>query len=294
MATPIKLIRKTNNFKKIQNSNIIDFTLPSVPSEPAEKLVDYSFLIYGRKKIGKTSLVSRFPKALFFMYEPGTKSQSVYKVPKKEACFTDWKNVRGFVKTLQKTKHGFATACFDPGNKAYDLCLRYVCEKEGIQHPGKMKDYGASWKAVSSEFEDIHLQIANANMAFVVIAHEKVEEYDGIDGKTYLRTVPKFSGATEDFYEGIIDNIFYYHYEGTSRFLQIRGTESVVAGTRCEGRFMTEDGRAIYKIPMGNSPDEAWSNLQVAWNNKQIKSYGPDEEKKEVVNKKILRFKKSH
>lgn len=287
---------KTGKLRKGKSDLGVDYSLPSDPTEPAEQLIDYSFLIYGRKKIGKTSLVSRFPNAVFFMFEPGTKAQRVYKLPRKGGCFTDWKDVRGYCKTLQKGGHDFVTACFDPGSKAYDLCLKYVCAKEHISHPGKMKDFGASWKAVSSEFEDVHLQIANADMAFVVIAHEKLEEYRGDDGKEYVRTVPKFSGATEDFYEGVIDNIFYYHFIGTERFLQIRGTESVIAGTRCEGRFLTTDGRPIYKIPMGGSANEAWENLQLAWKNQQDRSYGPDEEKKGGIGaKKKLRIRpKSH
>ena len=302
MAIPIKLNRPAGGKIKTTRKKAvgIQYSLPSEQSKPAENLIDYSFLIYGRKKIGKTSLVSRFPGAIIFMFEPGTKAQKVYKLPTDAGCFTDWKDVRGYVRALQNSKHEFTTACFDPGNKAYDLCMKYVCNKEGISHPGKMKDYGASWKAVSSEFEDIHLQVANADMAFVVLAHEKLEEYDGDDKKTYMRTVPKFSGATEDFYEGIIDNIFYYHYVGTERFLQIRGTESIVAGTRCEGRFMTKDGAPIYKIPMGESSDDAWENLQTAWSNEQVLSYGPDEEKKGgsidkgIKTKKIIRLKRAH
>lgn len=300
MTNPIKISRPTATGKvRASKPRKLggDYSLPSDPTKPSEDLIDYSFLIYGRKKIGKTSLVSRFPEAIFFMFEPGTKAQRVYKLPKNGGCFTDWKDVRGYIKSLQKGKHEFSTACFDPGNKAYDLCLKHVCAREGISHPGKMKDYGASWKAVSSEFEDIHLQIANAEMAFVVIAHEKLEEYAGDDRRTYVRTVPKFSGATEDFYEGIIDNIFYYHYVGTERFLQIRGTESIVAGTRCEEHFMTTDGRPIYKIPMGKSADEAWDNLQIAWSNEQERSHGPDEEEKKgglSVKKKKLRLRVAH
>jgi len=286
MAKAIKLVRSTSSFTKAVKPKLGgDYSLPSDPTEPAENLIDYSFLIYGRKKIGKTSLVSRFPGAVFFMFEPGTKAQRVFKLPRQGGCFVDWKDVRGYIRSLQKEAHRFTTACFDPGNKAYDLCLKYVCERERIAHPGKMKDYGASWKAVSNEFEDIHLQIANAGMAFVVVAHEKWDNDRSI-------VEPKFSPSTEDFYEGVIDNIFYYHYQGAERFLQIRGTEGIVAGTRCEGHFMTADGRPIYKIPMGNSADEAWENLQIAWVNEQTRSFGPDEEEKGGTQKKKLVLKK--
>lgn len=286
MAKAIKLVRSTSSSTNAIKPKLGgDYSLPSDPTEPAESLIDYSFLIYGRKKIGKTSLVSRFPGAVFFMFEPGTKAQRVFKLPRQGECFIDWKDVRGYVRSLQKGAHRFTTVCFDPGNKAYDLCLKYVCERDRIAHPGKMKDYGASWKAVSNEFEDMHLQIANAGLAFVVVAHEKWDNERSL-------VEPKFSPSTEDFYEGVIDNIFYYHYQGTERFLQIRGTEGIVAGTRCEGHFMTTDGRPIYKIPMGNSADEAWDNLQLAWENQQDRSYGPDEEKKGGTQKKKLVLKK--
>lgn len=260
--------------------------LPSELSEPSEKFEDYSYLIFGRKKIGKTSTVSHFDRALFFMFEPGAKALRIYMVPK-NGCFTDWEDVRKYVRLLAKGGHDFRTVVFDPGNKAYDLCLKWVCKREGIIHPGKQKDYGASWKAVSSEFENIHAQLASAGLAFVVIAHEKFN-----DDRNILE--PKFSPATEDYYEGVIDNIWHYDYDGTERFLQIRGDKTIVAGTRCEGHYMTKDGRPIYKIPMGNSSSDGYNNILKAWNNAQERSYGPDEEEKKPVSvKRKLILKKS-
>jgi len=285
MAQPLKLKSNSGSKPKASRGLGKDYSLPSDPTEPAENLIDYSYLIYGRKKIGKTSLVARFERSLFFMFEPGTRAQSVYQVPE-TGCFDDWKDVRGYIKALQKNRSKFITACFDPGNKAYDLCLKYVCMKTGISHPGKMKDYGASWKAVSSEFEDVHLSLANAGLAFVVIAHEKFDN-------DRQMVEPKFSPSTEDFYEGVIDNIFYYHYVGGERFFQIRGTENIVAGTRCEGHFMTASGDPIYKIPMGKSADEAYENLEIAWANEQERAYSPEENEKGGTKKKKLLLKKS-
>lgn len=289
MALPIKLNTSHNKIKLKAGKSAASsdkYSLPVSQTEPAENLIDYTYLIYGRKKIGKTSLVARFPGAIFFMFEPGTKAQKVFKLPKDGGCFIDWKDVKGYTRMFRMKSHDFITACFDPGNKAYDLCLKYVCAKEGISHPGKMKDFGASWKAVSSEFESIHMELANAGMAFVVLAHEK---WNGDRGMIE----PKFSPSTEDFYEGVIDNIFYYHYVNGERFLQIRGTDNVVAGTRCENHFLTKDGDYIYKIPMGSSADEAWENLNIAWDNEQDESYEPETEGGAKKKKKKLILKKS-
>ena len=258
-----------------------DIVLPSAPSEPSELFIDYSYLIYGRKKIGKTSLISHFENSLFFMFEPGAKALRIYMVPQ-NGCFTDWEQVRKTVRLLKKGGHEFRTAVFDPGNKAYDLCLKWVCGREGIIHPGKEKDFGASWKAVSTEFENIHAQLATAGLAFVVLAHEGFDEKRGM-------VIPKFSPSTEDFYEGVIDNIWHYDYDGDKRFMLIRGNESIVAGTRCEGRYLTRDGRPIYKIPMGNSSAEGFQNIMSAWNNDQERSYGPDEKREKLKRKLILK-----
>ena len=54
----------------------LDLTLAEVNSPP-EELRAFSMLIYGSKKIGKTTLASRFPNPYFLALEPGTKALRV-------------------------------------------------------------------------------------------------------------------------------------------------------------------------------------------------------------------------
>lgn len=292
------------------------FDLPDAKSEPSENLNDYSFLCYGRKKIGKTSLFGRRDKTLFFLFEPGAKAQSIYKVPTNGDCFTDWSDVIGYAKSLNKNKHDFETVIFDTGKPAYELCLKYYCEKQGITHPGAMKDYGASWNGVTSQFKDLHLTIASAGIGFVVIAHEKQVDFKGADGKDYVRTTMNFSGAVNDFYEGIIDVICHYGYIGKERWLTIRGDEFTVAGCRIENHFLTPKGEKlyhelknlkegddstfieiakelgdeqIYKIPMGNNPNVSHKNLLNAFNNKQTETFKEMKEETEKKTRKRIK-----
>lgn len=305
-----------------------EYSLPTAKSVPSENMNDYSFLIYGRKKIGKTSLGGRREKTLFFMFEPGAKAQEIYKVPEKGDCFTDWSDVIGYVKQLAKGGHDFETVIFDTGRPAYDLCLKYYCEKNGISHPGEQKDFGASWAGVAQTFKDIHLQIAGAGMGFVVIGHEKWDTFTGADGKKYDRVTMNFPGACNDFYEGVIDVIAHYEYVGGERWLTIRGDETVVAGCRIENHFLTPKGEElwyelqkldpqkdeskyeeianalgeeqIYKIPMGNNPHISQKNLIRAFNNLQEKTYKEVEKtarkksskKKTVTKKRNIKLKK--
>ena len=284
-----------------------EYKLPTEPSIPSIDLIDYSFLLYGRKKIGKTSLVARFPESLFFLFEPGAKAQAIYKLPTDGHCLMNWSDVNGYLDNMKKNKHEFLTAVFDTGNKAYDLCLRHVVDKElNGKHPGQMKDYGASWRLVGDAFESVHVKIASMNMGFVVIAHEKFKDFEGADGKEYTRVEPRFSGSCNEFYEGIIDVIGHYSYIGKERWLQIRGDEFTTAGCRIEGRFLTPKGFEIYsqiqeldksenqeeiatlseelgieqivKIPMGRSANTAFGNLMRAFENKQTETFADIED----------------
>lgn len=253
-------------------------TLPSEKTKPKRSIHEHTWLIYGRKKIGKSSLLAHFPKCLFFPFEPGLRSLSIYKVPERGDVLEDWDQVLKYIKLLENGKHDFQTVCFDPGDKAYKRSLEYTCDELEIEHPGKVKDYGASWDAVASEFQSVHERIAAAGLAFVVLAHEKTKDFEDYDGKTYERVVPKFGSATEDYYEGTVDIIGYYHYVGRYRALQIRGDQFVAAGCRAEGAFLTPSGEQIVKVPMGFSSKESYDNLTRAYNNEQEETFEDDDD----------------
>lgn len=294
--------------------SIDKYVLPSKLTEPCEELLDYSFLIYGRKGIGKTTLAARFPKAVHFMYEPGGRALRIYKLPVKGNCFEDWTDVRGYLKALKKKPGRFQTAIWDTGNKAYDLHMDWcIANKLDGVHPGKIKDYGASWRVLSDSFEEAHTQIAAMGMGFVCIAHEKFKDIEGSDGKEYTRVMPRFSSGCNEFYEGIIDVIGHYDYDGKERFLQIRGDECTVAKCRIEGHFLTPNGvniweeiesldpinneekvnslsnelskHYIHKIPMGYSPKQAYSNLVRAFKNLQTETFAEQSTIKEADEK---------
>lgn len=270
----LKKVKGTSSRPDSKTSpSIPKVTLPQTTSVPSNRLGDYTWLIYGRKKIGKTSLVSHFPKCLFMMFEPGGKALRILRTP----TITRWEEVLAYVTELEKAhaakKLMYRTICMDPGNKAYDLCFDYICVREGIDHPSEKKDYGATWKMIAHEFQVLHSRLAAMGLGFVVVAHSKSLEQETLSGVTYDQIVPRFSGQTEEFYEGVIDNIAYYHYVGARRYLQIRGDEEVVAGTRCEENFLTPSGEQVFRIPMGSSSKEAYDNIKRAFNNKQQKTY---------------------
>lgn len=294
------------------------YALPTELTTPCTELLDYSFLIYGGKGVGKTTLAARFPKAIHFMFEPGSLALKIFKVPEEGNCFTDWQDTLGYLRALKNNKNAYRTVIWDTGNKAYDLHMGWAATHllDG-KHPGQIKDFGTSWRKVADSYEDAHLKIAAMGMGFVCLAHEKFKDFEDIDGREYSRAQPRFSASSSEFYEGIIDVIAHYHYEGRKRFIQIRGDQCTVAKCRIEGHFLTPKGAKIwskletlseedesqieelsdaledeyiYKIPMGSSAAQGYFNMVKAFENQQTKTYKEREE--EEGDTKVKKVKK--
>ena len=54
--------------------------LPTKRTEIEKDLSKYTIFLYGREKIGKTTLAAQFPDALFLMFEPGAKSLEIFRI----------------------------------------------------------------------------------------------------------------------------------------------------------------------------------------------------------------------
>jgi hypothetical protein len=256
-------------------SSTVQLSLPTTMNVPAMNMNKSSWLIYGKKKIGKTSLAARFPGALIVSFEPGAQELSVYKVdiPIGTKGNPGWTNFIKYVDLLEKTKHTFQTAVIDTGFEAYNRCLEYVCWKEGWDYPSEGKDRGIGWKKVSDEFRRQLIRLQQLNMGFVVLCHDKMLECETRAGQKFDMVVPKLSGQADDFFRATIANLAYYHFRASERFLTIRGSDYIMAGVASETRFKTVDGEDVFSIPMGRSSSESYKNLVLAFENKQHLSF---------------------
>lgn len=269
--------KKKKSFKSGGNSRD-DFILPAVRSVIAEHFEDYTTLIHGFRKIGKTSLASMFENSLIMEFEPGSKALEVFSVK-----ITDWDDFRGYIKSLERKKaHKFRNVVIDTGDACYNRCFEYGCYHKNVKHPNDAKDYGATWKFIRQEFEEAHTRIMNMGLGLVVLAHSQEKEFEDRNGDKTEKIVPILSKAADEYYAGVLDSIFYYGYRGGQRFLQVRGNESVIAGTRCaSNNFRTPKGIPIARIPMGNSKEQSYRNLVGAFNNHQLKTFESKKEKRE-------------
>lgn len=247
-------------------------SLPTDLNEPPSELSAYSILLYGAKKIGKTSLAARFPKAIFLATEPGTKALRVYTVP-----ITKWEDFIGYLALLEKTKkHEFKNVVVDTVDILYKQCFNYVCRKHCIKHPSDENDFGKTWTEISETFEQGIYRLLNIDgMGKMLLSHDTEKEYEDREGNKLDRVQPTMDKGAMKIVEAAVDMIINYHYKKGKRYCRIDGAEDVVAGCRIEEHFLRQGGKPrtagdrIVSIACGDTAQEAYDNILSAFNNKQ-------------------------
>lgn len=216
-------------------------SLPDSPKEPDRDVSHYLLLLYGREKIGKTTWLSSFPEAIYFSTEPGAKGLSVYEFNHENGGVKNWDIFRSGVDLLEKNPGRFKTVVIDTVDRAYDMCLDWVCENRGIEYPGHdssgEEDFGKSWRAVKMEFlEQIH-RIVQTGRGICFTSHAKEEVFKTRSGDRFTRIYPTMSKQARGVIEAIVDMFFYAEYirgtDGqTQRILICQGDETIWAGAR--------------------------------------------------------------
>lgn len=200
---------------------------------------NYTILIYGREKIGKSTAFSGFPGAIFFATEPGTKGLDIFEFNSEDGGVKDWDIFREGVRLLEGKQHGFHNVIIDTVDRAYDMCLDWVCENRGIEYPGEdsagSQDFGKSWRAVKNEFtEQIH-KLRQAGMGIGFVSHAREFEFRSRSGEKYTRIFPSMSNQARTVVEALVDFFFYAEYSNVGRILICDGDETVWAGARSAG-----------------------------------------------------------
>ena len=251
--------RKARPVKRVEEPRI---ELPTKPSEPRRSLADYSMLLYGREKVGKTTLAAQFPDALFFMCEPGGRSLRIMQVG-----IHNWHQFLDALKQVNASER-FRTVVLDTVDLAFRFCEAYVCKRLGIEHPSD-EEWGKGWGMVRDEFALAMAELINVEgRGTIFVSHAMETELRRRTGQTSHRTAPTMANQARAVLEPMVDIWAYYAYspEG-ARTLRIRGDDQVAAGCRVEGHFLDPKGDGIAEIPMGRSAAEAYYNYVTAFNN---------------------------
>ncbi len=215
-------------------------SLPTKPKEIDRDLHAYKILIYGREKIGKTTIFASFPDAIFFSTEPGTKGLEVYEFNHDDGGVKTWEIFVQGVDLLLKTDR-FRFVIIDTADRAYEKCKDWLCRTWGIDYPGVTaegkEDYGKSWGAIRDEFQKQIDRIIASGRGVGFTSHSKEVEIKVKNAESYHRIQPTMSNQARKAIEPLVDFFFYAEYakdnEGnTQRILICEGDESIWAGAR--------------------------------------------------------------
>lgn len=244
--------------------------LPRELSIPSDDIKDYTFLLYGLKKIGKTSMCQFFDGAFYMMLEPGAKALAVYQTvgeDGKPRVVKTWAEYKEWVKLLEKDDR-FKVIIVDPVDRLYKLCERHVCQKLAISHPSE-EEWGKGWGAVRDEFDEWVLgRLMNMGKGVIFISHAKDAEIKTRTGEKYHTIISTMPNQAREAIEGVVDIWGYYSYDGKERVLTLGGDDHIDAGHRIRKHFRYMDGTKIREINMGGSERESYKNFVAAFNNK--------------------------
>ena len=217
--------------------------LPTKKKKPITSIETFTCCLYGREKIGKTTLASQWPEVLFLSTEPGTKGMEIYEFNHENGGVKNWDLLIDAVDLLERT-NDFKTIAIDTIDRAYDMCLDYVCTNLGVDYPGKSadgkEDFGKSWSKVKKEFlYQIH-RIIQSGRGIIFVSHAKELEIKTRSGEKYTKIVPSMSNQARVVIEALVDLFFYAEYVkdihgNNRRILVCEGDDTIWAGARKTG-----------------------------------------------------------
>lgn len=246
----------------------IAVTLPMELSTPSHDINDYNILIHGEKKIGKTTLATIEGKVFLLTFDPLQKAHALYQ----RHCPT-WAHFMAYLIELEKTvaagKFPYTRVVVDGADIWFRRCQDNICKKLVIDHPSEEK-WGKAWDLLKSTFANAVDRLMALPCGSWFISHSTWKEIETRKkGVKVEKLLPLIKAGGEDILVGRVDGWFAYDYVEKERVLIVKGDERTGAGHRIKGHFTTPKGRTIREVPMGTSEEESWSNLLIAFNNKQ-------------------------
>ena len=161
------------------------------PHEVSRDLSGYSVLLYGTPKSGKTTIASKFPKALVFAFEKGYSAiPGIMAMP-----VNSWREFRSYLVDLkdEDTKEMYKTIVIDTADIAYDYCCEYICNQEGKDNTADIP-YGKGYQLVMREFDKCIRKILQMDYGLVLISHAQdvtLKDEQGVEYQQMMPTLDK-------------------------------------------------------------------------------------------------------
>ena len=207
------------------------------PSAIDRSLKGKYILIYGKSKSGKTSFAVQAPRTLTCAFELGLNALSgKYYVP-----MPKWADFKKVISQLRKpqAREMYDTVVIDTATWAYDLCEKYVCQRENVTTIREIP-WGQGWSMVKKEFSEALREITMLGFGVILICHDKEKNTDmrDEDGNPITMVEPDGPRQMREVIDALVDIIGYIGIEfdpvtkESHRYLYTRSTPYVFAGSR--------------------------------------------------------------
>lgn len=171
-------------------------------------------IVYGPEGVGKSTFVSKFPRAVFIDTEGSTDHMNVNRLPKPSS----WEMLLDEIQDVKFSKE-YLSLIIDTADWAETLCIRHVCQskgKSGIEDFG----YGNGYTYVAEEwgkFLNLLQDVVDIGINVVLTCHATVRKFEQPDEMgTYdryeLKLGKKTTGQTAPITKEWADMILFLNY----------------------------------------------------------------------------------
>lgn len=204
------------------------------PTKVSKDLKSKIVFFYGAPKTGKTTMASKFPKALIAATEVGTNAlNNVFVQP-----IQKWSDMTKLLRELKKdaVKEKFETVVIDTADNLYDLAEEYVLSSHGVAKIGDIP-FGGGYKATEKLFDKALREVPMMGYGLVIISHAEDKTITTETGEEFQQIQPTLPKKPQKVVNRMADIIGYSATvknedgEDETRLI-MRGNQRVVAGSR--------------------------------------------------------------
>lgn len=178
--------------------------------KPGDRLQGSIIMLHGPYKVGKTQLVSQFPRCWIIATEPGHK----YVPDGVRVSMLDpddaWEE---FVELVKSDWKGVKTIAIDIIDNLYRACRDWYCAKNNINHPRDQPYLG--WDMLRSEFTKwigkLFYKAAKKNITLIFVTHTKEEEVETESG-TFNKFMTTLTGQARAVICPLPDHVWFLGY----------------------------------------------------------------------------------
>lgn len=177
------------------------------PQKISRDLRGKFMLAYGDPGCGKTSLAASFDKVLICGFERGTNAlNNIYVQPIK--TWSDWKKVVKQLIKKDELAERFHSIAIDTADEAWELCVKWICEQNGISELGEIA-WGKGYDMAKKEFSEGFRALAFAGYGLIFTSHAVEKKKKDDEGNEYEYIQPALQTRPFDIINKMVDVITY-------------------------------------------------------------------------------------